>query len=412
MRRVLMISYYFPPQGGIGSVRALKLATYLPVFGWEPVVVAPRQGSYYADPSLSLTGIPVHWTRNLQLGRVVRKAVRSGTNSSDTLGGSSANRIRALLRRWVYRPDGQIGWYPFAVSAGRGAIREGRFDAIFSSSFPVTAHLVGRRLHRDTGIPWVAEFRDLWTDWGGVSQRRRRLDQTMERSIIAEAAEIVTVSPAYAAALHARGARHASVMTNGFDPSDFVECKRQNGITAGYLGQYYPDRQDLDTALHALGRLAREGMLPNLHLRFIGNLHSDLNLSIRRSGVANFLECTGIVPHKEALRYLHESSLLLLAGPTTVDTPLLRGNIPGKTFEYLGSGRPVLFIGHPESDVAQILRPFPNVRIVAPRDVDAATAAVLLLLRVRDVPSPGLLERFTSRFMANSLAEVLNRVCR
>jgi glycosyltransferase involved in cell wall biosynthesis len=413
MRRILMISYYFPPQGGIASIRALKFATYFPAFGWEPVVVAPRKGAYYEDLGLSLGATRVYRTGNLQLGRIakgfshVAKAPSAKSRRNSALG-----HIQHAVRGWLYRPDGQIGWYPFAVAAGHRAIREGRFDAIFSSSPPITAHLVARRLQRETSAPWIAEFRDLWTAWGGASPNRQRLDEGTERSILTEATEVVTVSPGCADFLRSRGARRVSIVTNGFDPSDFAEWTPRNGLIVTYLGSYYPDRQDLGTALRALGGLFSDGVLPGLRVRFVGNMPAGLDVPIAQSGLGDVVECTGFVPHKEGLRYVCESTLLLLAGPVSIQTKAMRGIVPAKAFEYLGSGRPVLFVGDPNSDAAELLRIFQRVKIVAPGDVENARAAVLSLLRGSAPASPGSLEHFTSRSVSGRLAEILDRAAR
>lgn len=414
---LLMISYYFPPQGGIASVRALKFATHLPAFDWEPVVIAPLKGSFDEDRSLSFSGISM-LTSNLRPGQLFGGLVRENRGTSGGSNGTAVvGRIAKRVRRWLYRPDGQIGWYPFAFTAARRAIRGNRFDAIFSSSPPITAHVVARRLRRETGLPWVAEFRDLWTPWGdlwnpwpsGMGRRERR-DQALERSILVEASEVVTVSPGSAEFLRSRGARRVSIVTNGFDPTDYAELAPQDGTTATYLGTYYPDRQDLGTALRALGGLVGDAAFTRFRLRFVGKRPVGLGRVIAESGLEKFVECTGFVPHKEGLRYLSGSTLLLLAGPISAANEALRGNIPGKTFEYLGSRRPILFVGDPHSDVANLLRPFPTARIVRPGDVDGARAAVLSLLREDDVVSDSLLRRFTSGSVAGQLAETLTRV--
>jgi glycosyltransferase involved in cell wall biosynthesis len=414
--RVLMISYYFPPQGGIASVRALKFATHLPAFGWDPIVIAPREGSYDEDSSLSFSGISV-LTSNVHPGRLFGGVPRGGRSSSgESSHGAVVGRVVNKLRSWLYQPDGQIGWYPFALTAARRVIRRNRCDAIFSSSPPITAHLVARRLRRETQRPWVAEFRDLWTPWGDLwtpwpsqTGSRQRRDEVLERSILEEASEVVTVSPGSADFLRSRGARRVSIVTNGFDPEDYSELTPRDGTTVTYLGTYYPDRQDLGTALRALGGLASAGALASFRLRFVGRMPTGLDRVIAESGLEKFVECTGFVPHKEGLRYLSGSTLVLLAGPVSAGNEALRGNIPGKTFEYLGSRRPILFVGDSHSDVADLLRPFPNVRIVPPGDVDGARAAVLSLLGEDDLADHSVFQRFASGSVAGDLAAVLSR---
>lgn len=411
MPRVLMVSYYFPPLGGMGSVRSAKFATYLPRFGWEAVVVAPLEGASYEDRSLLVPGARVYRTRNLQLGGLFRRARGVDTGPSSNSGGGGQQRIRAFVHRWLYRPDGQVGWYPFAVRAARQAIRDGRCDVIFSSSFPITAHLVARRLHRETGVPWVAEFRDLWTDWGAFGTRRQRVDEATEQSIVKEATEMVSVSRAFADGLLARGASRVAIVTNGFDPADFSGLKSAEGddTIITYLGTYYPGHQDLDTALRAIGSLAREGALPKLRLRFIGKVPGSLRGVIVGSGLGDAVEETGFVSHEESARYICGSTLLLHAGVTSIETNAVRGIIPGKTFEYLGAGRPILFVGHAGGDAAKLLSMFASVRIVRPGDVEGARAAVLSLLEQRVQPEPSLLQRYTSQSVTGDLARVFDR---
>lgn len=411
-RRVLMISYYFPPQGGIGSLRAVRFATRLPERGWETLVLAPRSGPYPRDPSLAFPESRIIRTAAIDLSRAGKAALGLDTEGPAALRrGSVLDSLRRLVRRWLYRPDGQIGWYPFAVAAGRRAIRRERIDAIFSSSYPLTAHLVARRLHRDTGLPWVAEFRDLGSDWGSEGPRRQRLDEATERSILAAATEVVTVSPTYAEVLRSRGACRVAIITNGFDPEEFSGAAAPAGLVAGYLGTYYADRQDLGTALRALAALARDGHVEGLRLCFVGARPSGLEDVLGETGLARVLESTGFLTHGESLRHLTQSSLLLLAGPVSCGTPALKGHLPAKAFEYLGSRRPILFVGDPSSDVAEILRPFPHVRIVPPGDVEGAKASILALLGAEEAPSDALLEPFMTATLTARLAAVLDQAC-
>src|SRR5262249_48710710 len=117
MRRVLMICYYFPPLGGTGSVRALKFAQYLPAFGWGPTVIAPRNGVYYRDSTLEFDERKVARTASLEISRTAKRVIgsRGGSDTSPADVGPALERVRGFVRRWMYRPDPQIGWYPCAV---------------------------------------------------------------------------------------------------------------------------------------------------------------------------------------------------------------------------------------------------------------------------------------------------------
>src|SRR6185369_5117420 len=198
-----MLCYYYPPLGGIGSQRSQKFACYLQDYGWHPIVLTPQSGSYLVDDSLDdgrSKGVEVIRTSYIDLSsnfkrvRLAKPPNSDALSNGDTNGGATKGGVENLLRRavraWVYIPDGQIGWYPFAVRAGRRAIETGKVDAIYSSSFPVTAHMAARRLKLATNKPWIADFRDLWTENHYAdysSSMRKRLDQIMESDLLENA---------------------------------------------------------------------------------------------------------------------------------------------------------------------------------------------------------------------------------
>ena len=405
MRRVLMVNYYFPPLGGIGSLRALKFATYLPEFGWEPTVLAPRDGAYYRDPSLAFPEERVVRTRSLELSRLGKRALAAGgTDTEPAALGPGLGVVRRLVHRWIYRPDPQVGWYPFAVAAGRRALRERRFDAILSSSFPITAHLVARRLHRSAGLPWVAEFRDPWTDLLDPRDPRRRRDEPVERAIVAEADAVVVPSPDWADLFRRKGAREVAVITNGYDSADIPARHPPKGFVVTHVGSLYPDRQDLSAVWPALAALRGSPGMEGLRLRFVGDLGPAVRREIETHGLGSLLEVTGFLPYRDALAEMAASSVLLVAGARD-QRPLLRGMIPAKVFEYLGTGLPVIYVGDPATDVAALLAGQPRCHRVPPGDVEAARSA----LRAASTEGPGerALGAFTRRELTGRLAGVL-----
>lgn len=410
-----MVCYYFPPLGGIGSLRALKFASYLPEFGWLPTVLTPRNGAYYRDETLSFPERQVVRTGSLELSRAGKRTLRlGGDDTASASVGGLTRAVRDLVRRWVYRPDAQIGWYPFAVAAGRRALQRERYDLVFSSSFPITAHLVARRLAREFGLPWVAEFRDVWTDAAEYdSAGRRRSDQRTERALLRDADSVVTVSPTWANLLRERGAARVEVITNGFDPEDFPDPPPPVGDTASHLGTYYPARQDLGTALRAVGEWRRTGALPNLRLRFIGSsVPAALRPILDECGLAEATEVTGFLPHRESLRAVSQSRLLLLAGPApdAARDAVERGWIAAKVFEYLGSGRPILYVGDPGADVARLLAPLRGVAFARPGDVETAGRAAAELLQRAEAREPAEIEPFTRRSLTARLAGLFDEV--
>jgi hypothetical protein len=411
-RRVLMVHYYFPPLGGIGSIRAASMARHLPAFGWRPTVLAPRRGFYHLDPSLDDASLDVVRTASLELSRAARRGLggRGGDDLAPLRPAGPLAALQRLARRWIYRPDAQVGWYPFAVHAGRGLLRERRFEAVFSSSGPVTTHLIARRLALDHGLPWVAEFRDPWTHLVPYDSRlRRALDLRLESRLLEDAAAVVTVSEGFAALLRQRGAREVAVVPNGFDPQDYPEGGAPEDVIA-YLGTFYPGQQDLETVLDAAGRLIAGGELPATRLRFVGEYGPELAAAAARAGLAGRWEATGFVPHRAALGHLARARLLILAGvrDRSGDDPFVRGWIPAKAFEYVGARRPVLYVGNVHSEVAQLLRREAAAELVDPGDVPATMTALRRLLAQGASPPARDLSALTRQHRARQLARVLD----
>jgi glycosyltransferase involved in cell wall biosynthesis len=407
VRRVLMVCYYFPPLGGIGSLRAAQFATLLPEFGWDTSVLAPKQGFYFRDPDLQFDERRVTRTGSLELSRLLRRAAGAGEDVTTPaqVGGLRA-RLRQWVHRWVYRPDGQIGWYPFAVAGGRAALTARRCDAIFSSSFPITAHLVARRLSRDFNLPWIAEFRDPWTDALGPDDSRRPAFTKLERTLVETAAAVVAPSPSWGDLFRAEGARRVEVITNGCDDAS-VDSPPPGPAAFVYVGTYYPENQDMSSLWPALAELRSAGRLGNMRLRFVGVLPQQLRQEIAAFGLGDRVEATGFVPHQQALAEMGSAVALLAAGSTRA-RPRSEGVIPAKLFEYLASQRPVIYVGDAHTDAAALLAGQPGCHVVPPGDVVAAKRAIEACIGA--TPFHRDVSQFTRRVLTRRLAVLLDRV--
>jgi glycosyltransferase involved in cell wall biosynthesis len=409
MRRVLMLCYYFPPLGGIGSLRSLKLATYLPAFGWEPWVVAPRNGTYLRDPTLAASEAHVVRTASIELSRTGKRIVGAAvTDFEPAQVGATLGRLRELVRRFLYYPDPQIGWLPFALAAGRELLRERRFDAVFSTSFPITGHVVAQRLAREAQLPWVAEFRDPWTDVMPTTHARRRKAVALEAAFLAEAAAIVVPSADWADLFRRKGGRRVEVVTNGVDPADIPAGSPTPAPVLAYVGTFYPEQQSLAVLWPAVATLRAQQEFCELRLRFIGLMNARLRVELEAHGLGAAVETTGFLHYAAGLAAMASSAVLLLAGPRDA-SPALRGQIPAKTFEYLATGRPIVYVGALDADVAQLLREHPGCFLVAPGDAPGAERALRAALSggtyARDVTA------FTRRSLAGRVAALLDTLC-
>jgi glycosyltransferase involved in cell wall biosynthesis len=373
----LVVAYYFPPIGGIGSIRLKRFAELLPQSGWHPTVLAPRDTPHASDPELSFPEEHVVRSRSIELSRVGRTALvagGTGSGSADPARRSLRGALRQFAHRYVFFPDAQIGWYPGAVRAGKAALERERFDAIYSSSFPVTAHLAARSLARHSGLPWVAEYRDPWSDALPCDHPYRSRAQALERAIASEATTVVMPTPTWAAHYGSLWDTKIVVVPNGFDqPLPAGQTPEHPTLT--HVGTYYPGEHDLSALWQALAQLRERsgGGVPRI--RFVGNLPEELRTEIAGWGLGDTLESTGFVSHAEAMRELTSSTMLIASG-IHGDGPRRRGWVPAKVFEYLASDRPVLFMADGSTDAARVVSGHPGVHLVAPGDVDGALAAV------------------------------------
>jgi glycosyltransferase involved in cell wall biosynthesis len=370
VRRVLVVAYYFPPIGGIGSIRMSRFAEHLPEFGWEPRVLAPRDTPHAPDPELDFPEHRVLRAYSFEVSRLNRAVPGENGGATGPERADFRDRLRSLGRRLVF-PDAQIGWYPGAVAAGLRLLQRGGFDAIYSSSFPFTAHLVGRTLSRRAGLPWIAEFRDPWSDSLPAGSSYRRRGAALEQSTAAAATELIMPTPTWAAHFGQTWQRPIAVIPNGFD-APVTAPRASDPPIITYLGTYFPERQQLAELWRAIARLADDRPL---RLRFIGAIPAAGRAELAAAGIDNLIEETGFVSHDESLQLLASSTVLVAGGEVARDV-IAKGRIPAKLFEYLATSLPIVYLGDPEGDAARMLRNQPGCQVVERKHSTALLTAL------------------------------------
>ncbi|HKP10675.1 MAG TPA: glycosyltransferase, partial [Blastocatellia bacterium] len=336
-------------------------------------------------------------------------------------GGGVANLLRRVVRSWVYIPDGQVGWYPHAVRAARGVMKSREVAAIYSTSFPVTAHLAAYRLKRASGKPWIADFRDLWTEnhYADYDSRlRKRIDQRIEARLLEHADVITTVSDEWAETLRrlTRGRKRVEVIRNGFDADEFasIKARRPDRWTVTYVGLFYGVKQDPSPFLEALRRAIVSGEVAREDARFniVGEPDPYVREMAARFGVADITHFTGFVPHAGALAEQVNSSLLLLI---LHQAQTNAGHIPGKLYEYLGARRPVLALVPDGFEAARLIRESCAGVVVGSQDVAGIERALVDSYKAyragrHESLNNGDLSRFERRAQAGQLAGLLNEL--
>ncbi len=373
MRRVLFILYYFPPSGGPGVQRGLKFIRYLPEFGWQPVVLTVREDAAFPVRDASLM-------QELPEGLIVRRSYcpelygayraltgRRATQSLDITSQSRAEGgLRRRLMRWIrgtfFIPDGRMGWLPFGIRQGTRMIRDYDCQLLFSSGPPFTTHLIARGLHRRTALPWVADYRDPWTQATFYPSRpmiARRIDLALESSCIREAERNIVVGQTMVDEFRRRygelDPERFVIIPNGFDPADFrgIPHAPPDQLRITHSGSLFGNRIP-ELFLQIVEELIEqeEGFADGVHLCFAGRLDDDMRARLRRPPLDRVAELPGYLPHRESIRLLRRSSLLLLLIGRDAQA---RSMVTGKLFEYLASGVPILTLGPHDGDAARLV---------------------------------------------------------
>ena len=298
--------------------------------------------------------------------RVIETHGYSSPYGKKRLTSKKYGRIRPFLkflygyyREIAHYPDSEKGWKPFAVKAGDELLQNEDVDAMISSSSPVTCHLIARELKEKHGIPWIADFRDLWTQNHNYpySRLRRLFEKKLELKTLSTADTLVTASsPITEKMKKLHKGKSIHTITNGFDPDKMSNGKANltSKFTITYTGQIYP-KQDPSKLLVALKDLISERAIDtnDVNVRFYGPENDLLARKLEEYGLSAIVSQCGIVPREISFEKQRESRLLLLL---KWEDPQERGIYTGKIFEYLAAKRPILATGGTDDVVKELLK--------------------------------------------------------
>ena len=361
MRKLLFIAYKFPPTGGSESIRSLKSVKYLVKFGWNPVVLTAKRSKELKDSSLlseSLCSVSVH--RAYSLENTVFKALAIFLGLSD-----------------------KFVWIPFAIRKGRDILKKGNINVIISRSTPVTSHLVAYKLKLYSGLPWIADFSDPWTQNPYVqypSRAIQRFDEGLERKVVYAADRIIFTSERTRSQFLSKykdiSENKVLTIPNFYDPDDFMKPRKivkSDKFTITYTGGFYGIRtpEPFFMALKLL-KEEREDIKGNVKVNIIGNLKGFEHL-IPKYELDDIVQVTCHIPHKDVFYRLYDSDVLLL-----IDAPV-KPNIflPVKLLEYVYTGKPILAITPEDGESADVIKATKTGIVVSPDNIEGIKEAIL-----------------------------------
>lgn len=373
MKRVLIITYYWPPSGGSGVQRWLKMSKYLPENGWQPVIYTTKDAEYpIVDTSLEKDVVPEvevirrpiiepYTLYKKFLGIKKEDTIKAGFASEKKKSGWKEN-LSVWIRGNLFIPDARCWWVKPSVRYLKEYLKTHPVDAIISTGPPHSMHLIAMKLKEATGLPWIADFRDPWTEIDFYDELRLtswadRKHHKLEHEVLTKADKIVTIGWDCAKGLGRLGNRNVKVIQNGFDweldPNE-EKTPLTNEFTLTHLGVVGPAR-NAPVLWQALQELKNEidGFDKTLKIRFVGHVDQSVIDNLRACNLLENAEFVAHVPHDEVKLFQESSQVLLLL---INNAPNAKGIVTGKLFEYLASGRPILCIGPEDGDAARILK--------------------------------------------------------
>ena len=433
VKKVLVISFAFPPTNSIAALRTGKFAKYLPEFGWEPIILTSdiNRGEPQSFFDNKTVDISIYRTNSYALASTVYQG----------LGGERvlSSEIKQPIHRWkraihrmlkIFRPlytmpileraiVDPIGWYFSARKKGLLLAGQQKYDIIFSSSGPPTAHFIASYLHKKTGIPWVAEFRDLWVDpYNNRGKLHDYIERQMEKTTLKRSCHLVAASKPHTNILKTVHNKEVALITNGFDVYDYrKQIPLTSKFTITYTGNIYPGKRDPTLLFIALSELCYENQIypGEVVVRFFGGKSINyLKPLVEKYGLGEIVELHDTIPLQESIKRQMESTILLLLEWNDSRAAAVYS---GKIFEYLGASRPILAVGYKPGVIGELLaRTGTGIIVDNVKILKENLITWIMEWRQQDnvisnwSPVKRIVNRYTRREQTKRLAQLLDRI--
>lgn len=423
-KKVLIITYYWPPSGGAGVQRWLYFAKYLPEFGIEPIVltVSPEFASYpQQDESLLKQISPdlkLYKTKSFELYQLysfisAKKEIPYGGFANES-NPSLVQKIGRFVRGNLFLPDARKGWNKYAYRKAIALIKEFDIDTVITTSPPHSTQLIGLQLKKEFGIRWIADLRDPWTDIYFYKMfyhtaLARWYDKKMEQKVIKNCDVLTTVSQDL---LRLFGLKNcpdlntkAIILPNGYNQDDFLnqaitKHSENSKYTITYTGTF-ADSYNINAFCEALNEFART---KPTKMQFVGKMPENVRELLKQKLPLLEVEFIAYVKHKESIAFIQNSDALLLAIPEVANN---KGILTGKFFEYLAARKPIIAIGPIDGDLAVIMQETACGKMFDYSDKKGVMEFLHQITTTTFTFSPQNVEAYSRKNLSKRLAEVI-----
>lgn len=427
--KLLIITYYWPPSGGIAVQRWLKFTKHLKNLGWEPIVYTPSNPEFQYEDASTLKEIPegidiikkpIFEPYSLYQLFTGNKKKESGFGfARQNKKKSFLNELSVWIRGNFFIPDARMFWIRPSVRFLTQYLKKNPVKAVITTGPPHSLHLIGLGLKNNLGLRWIADFRDPWTNidfyrelkltkWADARHHR------LESRVLQSADAVLVVSADMKREFEAKTTRPVFVITNGFDPEEFeaIDAVTERKFVLTHVGTLPPSRNPV-VLWKSLQILSDK--LPDfkneLVIRLVGKVDAEILESIKEFGLEKQLDLIPFVPRKEALKFQKSSQINLLI---VNNTPNATGIMTGKLFEYLAAGRFILGIGPEDGDMSRVLEETKAGTAIGFDNVDKGTTVLTELYdRFKNggiTLQPGSLQKYSRHNLAIEISNIIRQI--
>ncbi len=426
MKKVLIITYYWPPSGGAGVQRWLKFAKYLSDFGWEPIIYTVENGEYpvldydlldEVPKGITVLKTPIWEPYSIYkkfTGRKKEDKINSGF-LSEKKNPKLLEKLSIWIRGNLFIPDARKFWIKPSVNFLTNYLIDNPVDIVVSSGPPHSSHIIALKLKEKNKLPWLADFRDPWTNIDYykellLSKKSDLKHKKLENIVLNKADKVITIGKSLSEELKALGANNIDVIENGFDPDDFQSneyISLDKKFSIAHIGSFTPSRNHI-IFWQAIKELIAENsnFSKELKIQLVGKVDYSVKMNIEKYGLEKHVNYIGYVPHGEVIEYQKKANLLLLM---INNTPNAKGIITGKVFEYIASKRPILVVGPEDGDLSTIINTTKSGIVCGFDDVKKLKLTLLRLYNNEIIfePNPAAYSR---KSLTKKLSEILNQL--